>query len=315
MGKLTVLITTYNRKEPLINQLKSLEIQGHFREYRIIISDNHSDYNVEECVRSQFSSDFLSMITIVSRPYNVGSDLNITLGFQLPETEWVWLLSDDDLTQPDSLSIVLSDIDNYSDTRVDWIKYSIAGNFAKNEERIIESVENLFDYYSRGKVGAGQFYFMANNVFRVGSLRPYFSDSCIYSDNAMPHVFLPLYAIKFNNSKVAMSPKCLTNYTQGRATYTSIWAVLRFSNILFSSLYLDSKEIKAFKRVEFFGIISVIDSMANVNDRSLRWEYFKKIFTGHYRLLSLKGMAFITLYISLSVLGSKQWKRIRKKKF
>ncbi len=314
MKKLTIIIPTYNRKQPLLEQLRSLELQGHFDEYEILVSDNHSDYNVEEWLKSNLSHDILEIINVTSRPYNVGGDLNVTLSVQLPSTEWVCLLSDDDIIEPKGLETILNDIDKYNETDVIWLKYSIAGGFVKNINCTCSNLVEIFDYYSSGKIGAGQFYFVGNNVYRLKALRPYFTDSCIYSDNAMPHVLLPLYAIKYGKGKMVLSSECLTNYTVGRATYASIWAALRFSNILFSSLYLDTKEIKAFKRVEFFSIISVIDSMANVNDRSLRWEYFKKIFTGHYRLFSFKGWAFIVSYIGLLVLGAKQWKLLREKK-
>ena len=88
--KLTVLIPTYNRKEPLREQLRSLEVQGLWDEYEIIISDNHSNYDVKEMINESFSADFVKIIRIERRSCNVGGDLNVSLSFQLPTTEWMW---------------------------------------------------------------------------------------------------------------------------------------------------------------------------------------------------------------------------------
>src|SRR5574344_1254415 len=98
--KLTIVITTYNRRQPLYEQLHSLEIQGQYDKYSIIVSNNCSDYDVDKWLDEKLSLDFRNIVTVHNRKYNVGSDVNIAFSFQLVETQWMWLLSDDDVTEP-----------------------------------------------------------------------------------------------------------------------------------------------------------------------------------------------------------------------
>lgn len=84
--QLTVVITTYNRKQPLIEQLQSLERQGRFDDYSIIISNNCSDYDVDVWLDEQLSPEFRKIVSIYNRKYNVGGDINIAFTFQLVDT-------------------------------------------------------------------------------------------------------------------------------------------------------------------------------------------------------------------------------------
>ena len=54
--KLTVAITTYNRKEALITQLRSLECQGLYDKYQIMIFNNCSNYDVEGVLKDALSA-------------------------------------------------------------------------------------------------------------------------------------------------------------------------------------------------------------------------------------------------------------------
>lgn len=61
---LTVAIPTYNHKQFLLETLRSFEIQGHFDKYRVLVSNNCSDYNVNEWLSKNLTREFLDIITV-----------------------------------------------------------------------------------------------------------------------------------------------------------------------------------------------------------------------------------------------------------
>lgn len=302
--KLTVVITTYNRKESLIEQLNSLRCQGHYQDYCILVTDNHSDYDVKEWLESQLPPDFMSIIEVKVWPYNTGHELNASLAFMDPVTEWMWLLSDDDLTEPFSLQTILNDIEKEENKDVCWIKYSISGSIP-NKDCYANTVKEVFDYY-RDKP-AGDFIFVCNNVYRLTYLRKFITNMLVYCDNCISPELLPLYAIKHDQKKVHFSPIPLTNYVAGRLSWKLIWAYSRFGNILVSDLYMSRDEILAFKKISFFSSRSLITCLSGLNGRTLRHEFFKKIFISHYTIFSLRGIKCFIFYGMLFFLGGKYW--------
>ena len=61
---LTIAIPTFNRKEELLKVLKAIESQGYYEYYEIIISNNKSDYNVNEWIEQNFKGTFLKLVMI-----------------------------------------------------------------------------------------------------------------------------------------------------------------------------------------------------------------------------------------------------------
>lgn len=302
---LTVVITTYNRKEPLLDQLKSLEKQGQYDKYNIIVIDNHSDYDVREWLKDNLVPDFFSIIRLEVRPVNIGGTLNIVTSFLFPNTQWMWLLSDDDITTPQSLQTVLSDIEKHKDDDVCWMKYSIEGHFKPNKDFETDSITDVFKYYSTPSKGAGEFVFMSNNVYCLPRIMPVYSSLCLCLDTCMSQILLPLLAIKLNHKKVLFSSRCLTNYVQGRISYGLLRAYSRFGNVLSSDLKCSKEEINAFKNIHFFFNTGLISALAAIENNSLRNYYFKRIFISHYRLLSFRGIGCIMLYLLLKLVGGK----------
>lgn len=309
--KLSIVITTYNRKAPLLEQLRSIECQGHFDEYNIIVSDNNSDYDVKQWLKDSLSPAFFDIIDVISRPYNIGGDANITFSFQLPSTNWMWLLSDDDITEPNSIETVLTDIRRHNEDNICWIKYSIAGPYKANDNVVIDRISEFFRSYSNGHI-SGEMYFMSNNVYRLEHLRPYFADVCAYNDTCMSQVLLPLLAVKNDGRAIELRSEPLTNYVMGGITYSYIYAYLRFGNLIYvKNLSLDKEELRAFKELTFFSPRALVITLASVEPTHLRWEYFKKIFVSHYNLISFKALLLSIYYIVMSLIGARRFLNFR----
>lgn len=239
---------------------------------------------------------------------SVGHELNATFAFLLPKTEWLWMLSDDDITEPNSLETILNDIADKRNDNVCWIKYSVTG-FKPNRECYLNNVESIFRYYSEEK-GAGEWIFMSNNVYRLPFLKSHYPKMLTHVDNVQEPEVLPLYAVKNDAREMYLSSKSVVNYTPGQRSYNLIWAYLREGNLLFSGLDLTSKEIKAFRKMEFFSAHILATALALVPCNAVRKECFKRIYINHFAQGSIKGLKYRFYYFMMCLIGNQLWLKL-----
>ena len=110
--ELVIYIPTYNRHEKLKNCLDiiSKEIMGLEDKALIYVSNNGSTDNT----RKYLESLNYKWLHIRHNKENVGAALNILHCFDLPiQTEFIWLVGDDDYLTPNSISGILSLIEDH----------------------------------------------------------------------------------------------------------------------------------------------------------------------------------------------------------
>ena len=211
---LSIFIPTYNRKERLIAQLQSLCVQPRILEVPILISDNASDYSIEDEVLPLFK-DKMDL-----RLYRFGTNttglVNISSVYLYSQTEWVWVLGDDDRTASDSIATILRDIETAPDD-VSIIKYSLEGDpFPAHEDENVYSFSEFIDQYRRllkaspeRKVEiAGSCAFISAYVLRPRLMEKYLYTSFFYSYNHLALFAPSLFAfkdgvgMKFSSSRI-----------------------------------------------------------------------------------------------------------------
>lgn len=288
--KLTVVITTYNRKNELITQLKSLEIQGQYEKYNIVVYNNNSDYDVKSTLQDVLTPEFFKIVTVHNRKYNVGGGCNIALTFLQTESPWMWLLSDDDVTIPTSLDTVLSDIDTYTD--VCWLKYSIDG-FAKFQDKKVGNLVELFDSFRTNGHMWGEFVFMSNNVYNLSNLEKVRGNILYWTMTCFSQIMGPLLAIKNEKQVMAFRSVPLTNYEAGRISYKLHYAFLNFPNIVNSSFELSKCELVALKRMFNIGVTGLLFSLFEVDNKAMRYEFYKQYKIFYISKSIVKKICFI----------------------
>lgn len=298
--KFTVVIPTYNRKTELLECLKALEVQGNYDKYDLIISNNKSNYDVEEWVKHAVNKRFFDIITIYNRPFNVGGDINIAESFQLPKTQWMWLTSDDDIPEPDAISTILNDIEEHPD--VCWIKYSISGKYKSFKDRKTNDVISFFSEFSSTSHSMGEMIFMSNNLYNLKELRDYIGDAPFYASSCMSQLVPPLRAIINDQKYMMFSHKCLTNYVGGRISYNSIYANVGLGNFIYTNIFLNDLQIKSFRKVLCMMPRTQLVPLFNIRNKVIRKYLFKKFFLDRYPSLSLEGLHIYIIYYLLSLL-------------
>ena len=109
MPELTIAIPTYNRNEFVLRAVRGLLPQL-TADCRLMVLDNHSPIPVEETLRAALAEHPNANCTILRHPLNMGGNANIVRCFELCQTEWLWVLGDDDEVDPDAIATIFATI-------------------------------------------------------------------------------------------------------------------------------------------------------------------------------------------------------------
>ena len=259
-NKLTIAIPTYNRKDDLINLLKSIEALDYSVLYEIIISDNNSPYDIYEILKGEVCRSLFNKCRIIKNHVNIGGPGNIKNQLLYCKSKWLWMIGDDDVVLPNSLDIIINDIN--TDPNCAFFRYSISIK-GKDEEEDIDVIEDnttmysLYDfihYYENPNRHKGNMVFMSNNIYNMEKLSPYLSYAFTYNTSITQLIpsFIGLdkkeIYIRYRNKKIVQF--------NGQDTGTS-WSYIRVfcamstvKQIPFESL--DRKGIEQLMRVLIF---------------------------------------------------------------
>ena len=111
MKTLTVLTTTYNRGDNLVNLYNSLYIQKEF-DFKWLIIDDGSKDKTKEIVEN-FKTDRFEIKYIYKE--NRGKHTALNLAFGYLDTELVIIVDSDDILVPDATSQIINDWNKYKD--------------------------------------------------------------------------------------------------------------------------------------------------------------------------------------------------------
>lgn len=293
MKPLTLVITTYNRKIPLLRMLHSIEIQGKLEYFNIIISNNNSNYNVEKWVEENVSRPFFNNIEFYNRPFNIGGDLNIAFTFQLCKTKWMYLLSDDDFLSEGAIDVILKDIDDDSD--VAMFKYSIVGN-KPNSVFTVNTIDQFLNYYIENKHSAGEMIFMSNNVFNMDVIRKYLGHAPMAAHTYMSQLVPTFLALKNEKTKVVFKSEQIINYFFSGLSYNTSKAEAGFFNIV---TFLDLNSEQASKVKLIFRKKNqkyIFLNLENEENNYVRRLLYKNIFNNYYSFFSIRDVSFYLLF-------------------
>lgn len=220
-NKLSIIIPTYNRKNRLITQLKSIFIQTQYNQVNIILLDNCSDYNLYTTLKENFKEEEFSILTIITRQFNIGMLGNVSSSFVNCETKWMWLLSDDDVTTENSILKILEYIDKYPDILT--FKFTHIRQFQKiNYAEIdVKNISELLDCCNNHGIDLGNLIFMSNNVFNIEKLKPYLSSAFTYSYTYFPHIIPVLLGLNSEHNKVKFISYSVVKYNSPENAMTS----------------------------------------------------------------------------------------------
>lgn len=199
---LTVLIPTYNRKYQLIRTLDALNKQSD-QDFKIFISDNASNYSVLDEVLNRYDQNFVQRITLHVQKSNMGADMNIASVLAKCDTQWGWLLGDDDYIEEYAVETIKKQINKNSQCSAIW--FSISKKTM--EDIIMETLDDLIDILRMNNFN-GDWIFMSNKVYNIPETVKYFESMFFRLYTRIPHC-IPILEMLKNKEKV-----CVVNSLQ-----------------------------------------------------------------------------------------------------
>jgi hypothetical protein len=163
---------------------------------RIHIIDNASPIPISEIVKQHFGEE-LKIISIVRNANNIGANANICRCFELCNTEWMWLLGDDDMPGENALEIIQSAILEAPESCC-MLNFSsnITGDYAtdliRNHEELAVNIRR--DLYFSNLL------FISSSVYRMKPLRSYISHAYHFAYSCAPQLIPPFLALSNGSS-------------------------------------------------------------------------------------------------------------------
>ncbi|WP_375416578.1 glycosyltransferase family 2 protein [uncultured Hymenobacter sp.] len=245
---LTICIPTYNRAT-ILDTVIAITPQL-TENVSIKIFDNCSDIPVSTILKGHLTDK----IHIVRNSANVGVSGNIIKCFEHCDTDWMWLLSDDDAPASDAISTILATIAKHPHVSV--IKYSSnTGSLEHNvKEEVIATGQK--DFISK-ITNFSNLLFISSTVCKVSEMRKLVKDAYYFTQGLAPHlVFIFSYLAANPTAKVLFSPLSIVSLrrwdTPGHATWNEMLVYKSLADII--HVVKDTEERKMlFNKIDSYG--------------------------------------------------------------
>lgn len=165
--KLSIIIPSYNRPERLTKSLYRLVDQCTDHSVSIKILDNHSPVAIESIISEKFGN-YRDIIEVTRNRVNIGGDANICRCYEFADSEWFWLLGDDDEPSQDAVSIILNEIEKAS---LDCGYICFATNKGRFERKHVLKKHGDFWAFVTKNTALNNMSFISSGVYRSSAAK------------------------------------------------------------------------------------------------------------------------------------------------
>ncbi|WP_179225532.1 glycosyltransferase family 2 protein [Hymenobacter mucosus] len=211
------MIPTYNRNHKVLLSVERLVSQLN-NNVKLIIFDNCSDIAVSETIGHIKHEN----IEVVRHSSNIGMSANFISCFEACQTEWMWLLGDDDPPALDAVDNIISDICSYND--YSFINYKNPYAIKRQSNFTTQGLEGLIE----GMDDFGNILFISVGLYHLSKLKPNkrFANQLSYS--LAPHLVYLFTGLQ-EDAKVLFSNKVLHDFSLRTTTPDEDWSWLSLS--------------------------------------------------------------------------------------
>lgn len=288
-NRLTVMITTYNRRKRLDNVISALNSNGHFGEYDILIVDNCSpDYDWTEIMQT-FDERLRPYVFVERRSFNCGMSCNISTCFLLVKTKWCLFLSDDDQLLDNAIECVLKDMASYSECCA--VKYTLKG-FPTHKDCSLCNIQEYIDYFSKYKKTGDNIYL--SMLYNMEVLDKSMILNTSYGYTFVGFLFPVIDTLINGNAPLRLSPESIIEYqiADPGTNWHYLSVVLGLCTLFDIPLKINFQEKKRLYRTMIvnFEIQVILNSIWQFAPKDERKYLYKKIyFSLLYPLYSSKA--------------------------
>jgi len=265
MKKLLIYIPSYNRYDLLVRQLTALAQaieENEIENISIAVSDNASTDERYQQLKNVFPQTHIS---ISRNDVNLGLVGNLIHGFEQKGWDYIWLLSDDDVTDPSALSIVSKEIE-VGEHDFYYLKCNIKGDEKVTGGEVISSQIEYFQKFTTWSMMG----LMSANIYS-SRIKGQIEYMYLYGYTLFP--FLAGVIRIMNTGRFSL--KCiggnLLEWKPNRISYSHIYE-MALTNVLFLAELIEDKanrNLFVSKHISDFGVSHFIP-MAFKNSYNLR---------------------------------------------
>lgn len=176
---LTIAIPTYNRNHLLSDSLMFL-LPQFTSECRLLIVDNCSDVPVADTLQAVLPHFPAVHYEIIRNRTNIGGNANILRCFELCDTAWIWVLSDDDIVLPTAIATIFRHITMHPDCLLLNFSYDHLRTQSVTTRGIDDLVENIDP--------SDDLPWVSTSVFQAGRMLQHLKFGYQYTYSMLPHV-------------------------------------------------------------------------------------------------------------------------------
>jgi len=306
MINFTIAIPTFNRNDKLKRTLESILPQLR-PGIKICIFDNNSDVPVADTLAEYISDN----VVVTRNRVNIGMSGNFIKCFDTCDTDWLWILGDDDPLQPDAISKIDLVFSQYSD--LSFINFGSILASSRVESFMVHSQDELANKLD----SFGNFLYISLCMYNVKKLAAGYRYLYQYAYTFAPHIAFVFSCLGDKNVQhnYLFCAENIINTDIRDTTVEETWnwiglslAIFLLSELNFGSSKLSRKRWQKHlashvihpKRV-YSEIVKIDPNILHLN-RDLYW--YDQIFLRAKEAMSLRNYALFFAYRALILLKS-----------
>jgi|GEM_PF-5854132 len=204
---LSVVIPTYNRPVELVRTLEVVLPQARLFGVPVCILDNACPVPVESLMDS--FSEYRDLVRIVRNRVNVGGNANICKCFEVCESEWMWMLGDDDIPDQNGLLKILDEIEGL-DERCCYVNFSCE-NFKHPVSLDMDGLDALSKQV-KNRAQASNLLFISAGIFKIPMCHKHMIDGYQNTYTCAPHLAIVFSALGNKASSCRFSKSQIVEY-------------------------------------------------------------------------------------------------------
>lgn len=268
---LTISIPTFDRNEILLQTVTALLPQLG-PDVTLVIRDNASPQPVALTLSALASE---ADIQITRNPWNIGGSANVLRCLETCETEWLWILGDDDVPDADAVSRVLADVRD-ADASLIGVNYRSELFDRRRDLELCGTEAFLTQMDSLSNI-----LFLSASILRAPALQRHMRLAYNYSYSGMPHVLALLLALGAEG-RFKLSTQHLVTWREADAgsSWPVVTASLAFPTVLDLPLpqhqrRLLARKVEADVHPELLGLARQLlaQSCADGDAAAARWTW------------------------------------------
>jgi glycosyltransferase involved in cell wall biosynthesis len=297
---LSIVIPTYNRPNQLVKSLKVLIPQCSQSNCKIIILDNASPLPISDLIQQHFP-DYAELISVTRNITNIGGNANIISCFSACQTEWMWLLGDDDLPTADSISIITKHISEAQKHTI-FINFSI-NKWCNHENTLIESYDEMLKRFSDPAV-VGNCLCISASVWRRSNFKEVIKIGFQHTTTCAPHLIMLMHQIKAGKQLSLSQSSIISEKDIPQESYskimvsTGIYQILDVNHLRHARLYNAVNALADCFLINSYGEVAQILTESSKHDLKYWIYFFSKVLYFH-NSLSVKLRYFIFLLMTI----------------